>query len=179
MQALFFLSFLLMKPIEAQFIVFGVQKPLLTNFLIFLCSHLLKNLIKKSNSFSMRLVQGKPAGTLIERILKNHSQAFIDLINSETPENKRLIINQIMLMKMKEFFLKNKFEGFFLKIAPSTYYDWSLEERAEFLQAPSIKHLCKTMIMNNRNFQKEKGKERTEFRKQVLCAQCLLCYQLY
>jgi len=33
--------------------------------------------------------------------------------------------------------------------APSDYYDWKLEQRRDYLEAPHIDYLCKTMIMRN------------------------------
>lgn len=37
------------------------------------------------------------------------------------------------------------------KWVPPSYYDWSLEKRAEALQSPSTSHLCKSLLMENRN----------------------------
>jgi hypothetical protein len=39
--------------------------------------------------------------------------------------------------------------------APYTYYQWSLEQRRDFLQAPSVNALCKTIIMKNSEYNEE------------------------
>ena len=39
--------------------------------------------------------------------------------------------------------------------APSNYYTWSLEQRRAFLGAPTIHHLCKTIIMKNSEYNEE------------------------
>lgn len=38
-----------------------------------------------------------------------------------------------------------------------TYYDWSLEKRRRYLDAPSTMHLCKSIIMVNKNWKGEEG----------------------
>ena len=37
------------------------------------------------------------------------------------------------------------------KWVPPSYYDWPLEQRAEFLESPSTSLLCKSLLMENRN----------------------------
>jgi hypothetical protein len=39
------------------------------------------------------------------------------------------------------------------KWVPANYYDLSLAERANILHAPSTKHLCKAMLMENKSYQ--------------------------
>lgn len=39
--------------------------------------------------------------------------------------------------------------------APEDYYEWGLEKRMQFLQAPSIYSLCKTIVMKNSAFREE------------------------
>jgi len=36
--------------------------------------------------------------------------------------------------------------------APSSYYEWTLEQRRALLDAPSTFHLCKTIVMENTSF---------------------------
>jgi len=40
-------------------------------------------------------------------------------------------------------------------IEPQIYFPWSLERRMEFLGAPSVESLCKTMIMENTNYREQ------------------------
>lgn len=37
------------------------------------------------------------------------------------------------------------------------YYDWSLEARRRYLDAPSTMHLCKSIVMANKNWKGEEG----------------------
>jgi prolyl-tRNA editing enzyme YbaK/EbsC (Cys-tRNA(Pro) deacylase) len=41
----------------------------------------------------------------------------------------------------------------------SNYYDWSLEKRMERLSAPSIDHLCKTLLFENTKWKPLEGKQ--------------------
>lgn len=47
------------------------------------------------------------------------------------------------------FFRQLRLKSVQITRAPSTYYDWTLEERRAFLKAPSTFHLCKTIVMEN------------------------------
>lgn len=106
----------------------------------------------------MKLTQGKFANTLIEKTIAKHAETFSQLLSSVPEPEARELINSCIFLKMKEYFLKNNFESFALKIAPQDYYSWNLEQRAKFLNAPSTGYLCKTMVMSNRNFVEEKSK---------------------
>ncbi len=46
--------------------------------------------------------------------------------------------------------------------SPPHYYDLGLEERMAILQAPSIHHLCKTIVMRNTAFKTKVGAEGKE-----------------
>lgn len=48
--------------------------------------------------------------------------------------------------------------------APSNYYDLLLEERRDILHAPSIAHLCKTLIIENTAWDEEYKEEPLYFR---------------
>lgn len=57
-------------------------------------------------------------------------------------------------LKLKEFLMINQYYSFHIKIANSTYYNWTLGERKEYLEAHSEDHLCKTIVMKNKKFDK-------------------------
>ncbi|KJE92796.1 hypothetical protein CAOG_03696 [Capsaspora owczarzaki ATCC 30864] len=45
-----------------------------------------------------------------------------------------------------------------LRCVPSDYYDWTLERRRNVLQAPSIHHLCKSIVLENTRMNKAANK---------------------
>jgi len=53
------------------------------------------------------------------------------------------------------FFRKHKCRSVQIKRANPNYYELTLEERKRFLGAPSTYHLCKTIILENTNWNKE------------------------
>lgn len=64
---------------------------------------------------------------------------------------KNLPITQVEL-DLKYYFRTLRLKSFQLKRAQADYYEISLEQRRDFLGAPSTYHLCKTIIMENTAF---------------------------
>jgi prolyl-tRNA editing enzyme YbaK/EbsC (Cys-tRNA(Pro) deacylase) len=67
------------------------------------------------------------------------------------PERVQAVINH-----MKSLGLKNKCGVYKVD---SDYYDWTLEQRASVLKAPSIHHLCKTIVFENTRIKKDPSEE--------------------
>lgn len=47
------------------------------------------------------------------------------------------------------FFRSHKLRSIQIRRAPEDYYEWTLERRRDFLQAPSTFYLCKTIVLEN------------------------------
>ena len=62
--------------------------------------------------------------------------------------------------------MSQHYYSFHLKIADSTYYNWTLGERKEFLQTHSEDHLCKTIVLKNKKFSPE---FKNEFYEEFIC----------
>ena len=55
--------------------------------------------------------------------------------------------------RIKQECIQLKFNYAIFKQVPTDYYDRSLEERMNLLGAPTVDHLCKSLIMENTRFQ--------------------------
>ena len=119
-----------------------------------------------------KIFQGKALKTIIEKI--NTLEKINTFFFSENLENPKALknpkkekIDEILnFIKLKEHLLQKNYKSFHLKIAPNTYYTWTLFERQKFLKAHSIDHLCKTIIMKNTKFEK---KLESKFYREFVC----------
>lgn len=66
--------------------------------------------------------------------------------------------------RLRAYFLSLKLRSAQFKRTPSDYYDWTLEQRRNLLQAPSTFYLCKTIVMENSAFEEEYASEPWYFR---------------
>jgi prolyl-tRNA editing enzyme YbaK/EbsC (Cys-tRNA(Pro) deacylase) len=57
------------------------------------------------------------------------------------------------------YFRSLKLASIQLKRAEPNYYDLSLDQRREFLKAPSTYHLCKTLVMENTDYDESKSSD--------------------
>ena len=109
----------------------------------------------------MSIFQGKKLNTIIERIntLPKINKYFFQKTqnpsNPQNPENvKKEKLDEILnILKLKQHLLSQKYTSFHIKLAPNTYYTWTLTQRQNFLQAHSLDHLCKTIILKNTKFE--------------------------
>ena len=61
----------------------------------------------------------------------------------------------VLLKFIKALKVDYGLRSFTMARAPHNYYTWSLEKRRDFLNAPSIHALCKTIIMKNSEYNEE------------------------
>ncbi len=76
-------------------------------------------------------------------------------ISNENQEKFRDAQQNLMLMRQKLQFLENGYRTFHVKKVSPNYYDLSLTQRKDILEAPSEEFLCKSIIMENTEFKPE------------------------
>ncbi len=79
----------------------------------------------------MSIFQGKVLKTIIEKIQPiNEINTFFNSKSSdETESKKKEKLDELLnYIKLKEHLLQNNYKSFHLKIAPNTYYTWTLGE---------------------------------------------------
>jgi len=96
----------------------------------------------------------KKTGTfksLICQFREKYAESLPQILK-ENNLDERKMDNLFTLIKMKEYFLRNNYQTFQLKLATPEYYENDLAYRSKFLGSLTTDHLCKTMIMENKNY---------------------------
>ena len=84
----------------------------------------------------MNIFQGKPIDSVIEKldcISEINKFYFSESINPYEANLKEKFDEILNLLKLKEYLMNRNFFSFNLKVADSSYYNWTLGERKEFL----------------------------------------------
>lgn len=79
----------------------------------------------------------------------NHSKYITNRFSSRREENASISDPQGTISKLSKELQARGVEDFAFVRAPPDYYDQDLEYRRNVLQAPSIHHLCKSIVMEN------------------------------
>src|SRR5574343_197415 len=80
------------------------------------------------------------------------TQLESDPKNEDLKSLIRDLIQYLMMLKFRAYFLHKKFESAtIIKVRPD-YYNLTLTDRKNILNAPSEAHLCKTIVMENTAF---------------------------
>jgi len=88
----------------------------------------------------------------LQSLSRQHDIIFTQWSQQVKQQIKKLIFNDIsqgeklVLKSCRELGLKL----FYLRQTPSDYYNWNLEKRRSYLKAHSIHHLCKLLIIENK-----------------------------
>ena len=72
---------------------------------------------------------------------------------------RKLDIAEFMLDMLRRLKVEQRLLSAQIANAPHPYYSWSLEKRKEFLEAPSLECLTKTMIMENYVYREESASD--------------------
>eukprot|EP01016_Furgasonia_blochmanni_P048748 TRINITY_DN7310_c0_g1_i1.p1 TRINITY_DN7310_c0_g1~~TRINITY_DN7310_c0_g1_i1.p1 ORF type:complete len:314 (+),score=59.94 TRINITY_DN7310_c0_g1_i1:98-943(+) len=91
--------------------------------------------------------------TALSNFVENlKAQLEVDPNNADLKAKIRDLMQYLMFLRFRSYFLKKKFESAtIVKVRPD-YYNLSLTERKFILNAPSEAHLCKTIVMENTAF---------------------------
>lgn len=84
----------------------------------------------------MSIFQGRKMNTIIEQLVcvpEINNFFFAKSINDYEDNLKEKLDEILNLLKLKEYLMSQKYFSFHLKIADNTYYNWTLEERKNFL----------------------------------------------
>jgi hypothetical protein len=73
--------------------------------------------------------------------------------------DRQVDIAHFMLSMLTRLKAENQLLSAQIANAPEDYYSWSLEQRRQFLGAPSIECLTKTMIMENYMYREENASD--------------------
>jgi hypothetical protein len=104
------------------------------------------NLLKELNRLrtTIKTEQDRRKNTVQVPVKQTQIAQNISPITDKDTEVTKRIKQECMLLK---------FNYAIFKQVPTDYYDRTLEERMNLLGAPTVDHLCKSLIMENTRFQ--------------------------
>ena len=108
--------------------------------------------------------------------IENDAETGADKVPEEDPAKKMTPLEQMvqkvdvaefMLTMLKRLKVDCGFRSTKMANAPWDYYCWDLQKRADFLSAPSLEYLTKTMIMEN-HFHREENASDPHYPRHIL-----------
>lgn len=102
-----------------------------------------------------KLIQARYEPSLTLDAYTHRNLTHLQHLISTSEITQHRLTEILSFLKLKEYFLLNNYRTFNLIITDPSFYKTTLTQRLPILGAPTIYHLCKTLVLENTSYNQE------------------------